>query len=148
MTFYFPDVNVWLALSVSGHAHHADAVGWLDRSADDAQLIFSRFTQMGLLRLLSNPSVMGDGTLTLGEAWAVYDRWLQDPRVEFYPEPRNAEAGFRRATEPFAGKAAAKWVGDCWLLAYAVAAQTRLVTFDRALRDFAREQGARAVVPD
>jgi predicted nucleic acid-binding protein len=54
---------------------------------------------------------------------------------------------FRRATEPFAGKAAAKWVGDCWLLAYAEATQARLVTFDQALCEFARKQGNRAVVP-
>jgi predicted nucleic acid-binding protein len=114
---------------------------------DDSVLIFSRFTQLGLLRLLTNSSVMGDKTLTLGEAWAVYDGWLKDPRVEFYPEPRNVDAVFRRATEPFAGKAAAKWVGDCWLLAYAEATQARLVTFDQALCEFARKQGNRAVVP-
>lgn len=78
---------------------------------------------------------------------AVYDGWLQDPRVEYYPEPRNVDAGFRRATQPFAGKAAAKWVGDCWLLACAEAAQARLVTFDQGLCEFARKQGNRAVVP-
>jgi hypothetical protein len=83
---------------------------------DDARLIFSRFTQLGLIRLLTNNAVMGDKTLTLGEAWTVYDRWLQDPRVEFYPEPRNMDAGFRLATEPFAARTASKWVGDCWHL--------------------------------
>lgn len=147
MTLFFLDVNVWLALSVSGHSHNGDALNWLDRLPDDSTLIFSRFTQLGLLRLLTNTAVMGDETLTLGEAWAVYDRWLQDPRVEFYPEPRHVDAGFRRATEPFADKAAAKWVGDCWLLAYAEAAQARLVTFDQALCEFALKQGRRAVVP-
>jgi len=147
MTLFFPDINVWLALSDGGHPHNANAKGWLDRCPDDSQLIFSRFTQMGLLRLLCNPSAMGDRTLTLGESWAVYDHWLQDPRVEFYPEPKNAGAGFRRATEPFAGQAAAKWVGDCWLLAYAEAAHARLVTFDRGLCEFAAKQGCRAVVP-
>jgi predicted nucleic acid-binding protein len=90
---------------------------------------------------------MGDETVTLRKAWAVYDRWLQDPRVEFYPEPRNVDTTFRRATEPFAAKAASKWVGDCWLLAYAEATQARLVTFDQALCGVARKQGNRAVVP-
>ena len=147
MTSYFLAVNVWLALSDGGHPHNSNARSWLIGCPDDSVLIFSRFTQLGLLRLLTNSSVMGDKTLTLGEAWAVYDGWLKDPRVEFYPEPRNVDAVFRRATEPFAGKAAAKWVGDCWLLAYAEATQARLVTFDQALCEFARKQGNRAVVP-
>jgi uncharacterized protein len=147
MTLFFLDVNVWLGVSVSGHRHHDVASAWLGRLPDDSTLIFSRFTQLGLLRLLTNTAVMGEETLTLRRAWAVYDRWLQDPRVEFYPEPRNLDAAFRRATEPFAGKTASKWVGDCWLLAYAEAVQARLVTFDQALCDVARKQGNRAVIP-
>ena len=129
------------------HAHNAAAIQWAKQLPDDATLIFSRYTQLGLLRLLTNTAVMGDAVLTLGEAWAIYDRWLQDPRVEFYPEPRNVDAKFRDATEPFAAKASTKWVGDCWLLAYADAAQARLVTFDQALQNFALKQGHRAVIP-
>ena len=147
MTLFFPDLNVWLALSDDGHPHNAVAWEWLNGLAHDSTLIFSRYTQIGLLRLLTNTAVMGNKTLILREAWAVYDGWLQDPRVEFYPEPRNVEAGFGQTTEPFASKPASKWVGDCWLLAYAEAAEARLVTFDQALRDFARQQGCRAVVP-
>jgi toxin-antitoxin system PIN domain toxin len=147
MTLFFLDVNVWLALSDGGHAHHPVVSAWMDRLPDDITLIFCRYTQLGLLRLLTNNAVMGDKTLTLGEAWAVYDRWLQDPRVEFYLEPRNVDAAFRKATEPFAGKALSRWVGDCWLLAYAEAVQARLVTFDQALFDIARKQGNRAVIP-
>jgi len=140
-------VNAWITLSVSGHPHHAVAWTWLDRLPDDSTLIFSRYAQLGLLRLLTNNAVMGENALTLGEAWAVYDRWLQDPRVEFYPEPRNVDAAFRRATAPFVGQIASKWIGDCWLLAYAEATQARLVTFDQALFEFARKQGNRAVIP-
>jgi len=147
MTLFFLDLNVWLALSDDGHPHNAVAWAWLEGLPDDSALIFSRYTQIGLLRLLTNSAVMSGRTLTLREAWAVYDRWLQDPRVDFHPEPRNVDDGFRRATKPFAGKPAAKWVGDCWLLAYAEAARARLVTFDQALRDFALKQGNRAVVP-
>jgi toxin-antitoxin system PIN domain toxin len=147
MTLFFLDVNVWLALSDGGHAHHAVAGAWMDRLPDDVTLVFCRYTQLGLFRLLTNSVVMGEKSLTLGEAWAVYDGWLKDPRVEFYPEPRNVDATFRTATQPFAGKAASKWVGDCWLLAYAEATHARLVTFDQALCELARKQGNRAVVP-
>jgi predicted nucleic acid-binding protein len=115
MTLFFLDVNVWIALSVSGHRHNEDTLNWLEQLADDATLIFSRFTQLGLLRLLTNNAVMSDEVLTLRRAWAVYDRWHQDPRVEFYPEPRNAGSMFRNVTEPFSAKAATKWVGDATL---------------------------------
>jgi len=147
MTLLFFDLNVWLALSDITHAHHATAWAWLNRQPDDTRLILSRYTQLGLLRLLTNTNVMGEATLTMRQAWTVYDRWLGDPRVEFYPESRNLEAEFRKATQPFAAQQASKWVGDCWLLAFAQAAQAQLVTFDRALHDFARKQGHTAVRP-
>jgi uncharacterized protein len=147
MTLLFIDLNVWLALSDVGNSHHATAWAWLNRLPDDARLILCRYTQLGLLRLLTNTTVMGGATLTLRQAWAVYDRWLEDPRVEFYPEPRNLEAEFRRATQPFAAKHASKWVGDCWLLAFAQGAKAQLVTFDRALHAFAHKQGNSPILP-
>ena len=57
------------------------------------------------------------------------------------------EAAFRRVTEPFADLPASKWVGDCWLLAFAQATHSRLVTFDQALYDFAHKQGHNAIRP-
>jgi predicted nucleic acid-binding protein len=59
MTSFFPDLNVWLALSVSGHSHSRRAWQWLDGLTDEVTLLFSRYTQIGLLRLLTNASVMG-----------------------------------------------------------------------------------------
>jgi len=147
MISFFPDLNVWLALSVASHSHRTDAWSWLNLVPHEARLIFSRYTHIGLLRLLTNRSVMGEQTLTLRKAWGVYDRWLSDPRVDFYPEPRDLDAGFREATAPFAGKAASKWIGDCYLLAYAKHSHAALVTFDQALYQLAGEQGAAAVIP-
>jgi toxin-antitoxin system PIN domain toxin len=147
MTSFFPDLNVWLALSVGGHRHSAEAWNWLNLLPREARLIFSRYTHVGLLRLLTNQSAMGEQTLTLRKAWGVYDRWLSDPRVEFYPEPRGLDTGFREATAPFAGKASSKRVGGCYLLAYARQSHATLVTFDKALFDLARKQGCSAVIP-
>jgi toxin-antitoxin system PIN domain toxin len=147
MTSFFPDLNVWLALSVNGHSHTTDAWEWLDSLPPDVELIFSRFTQIGLLRLLTNTAVMGDQTLTLRKAWAVYDGWISDPRVEFYPEPRNMDAAFRSATDPFASRHASKAVGDCWVLAYSREVRAALVTFDRALHEFARKHDCAAIIP-
>jgi toxin-antitoxin system PIN domain toxin len=147
MISFFPDLNVWIALSVAGHSHNNEAWNWLRLLPKEMRLIFSRYTQVGLLRLLTNESAMGEQTLTLKKAWAVYERWLGDPRVAFYPEPRGLDAAFRDATAPFAAKRASKWVGDCYLLAYSKESDTTLVTFDRALLEAARKHGYAAIMP-
>lgn len=147
MTLYFPDVNVWLALTDVAHRHRREAWDWHGALATDSRMAFSRFTQLGLLRLLTTNAAMGGETLNLGEAWEVYDRWLADPRVEFYPEPRSVDTAFRKATESFAKQAAPKAVGDCWLLAVAKELNATLVSFDRALIDLAKRQGLPAVIP-
>lgn len=147
MNLFFPDLNIWLALSVPDHIHRRDAWNWLNSVPHDHTIAFARYTHIGLLRLLTNPSVMGENTLTLNQAWAVYDQWLEDPRVEFYPEPRDIDAGLRDSTVPFGDRPASKWVGDCYLLAYAKKSDAVLVTFDRALFDLALKQHCSAVRP-
>jgi uncharacterized protein len=147
MTLFFPDLNVWLALSVAGHAHRPIAWNWLAHFTANDKLVFSRYTQLGLLRLLTNPVVMGDQILNLREAWLVYDSWLEDPRVEFCPEPRGVDSTFRRMTRPLASLPASNSIGDCWLLAFAADIQSTLVTFDKALFGLARKQGFAAVIP-
>lgn len=147
MSLFFPDLNVWLALSVAAHTHSGEAWNWLRSLPQDAKLILSRYTQIGMLRLLTNQSVMGEQTLTLKQAWQVYQRWLEDSRIEFYPEPRGLDAAFQRVTAPFGGEKASKWVGDCFLLAYAEECRAKLVTFDKALVAFARKHRYDAFSP-
>jgi toxin-antitoxin system PIN domain toxin len=147
MTLYFPDLNVWLALSVEQHTHHFEAWKWMSALPAEATVAFSRYTQIGFLRLLTNQSAMSSQVLTLSQAWDVYDRWLNDPIVEFFPEPRGVDAAFRQITAPLAAETASKAVGDCWLLAHASEIGAALVTFDRALYAFARKHGHAALIP-
>ena len=147
MTLFSLDVNVWLALSVEGHEHNLVAWKWMRNLPFGAQFIFCRYTQVGLLRLLTNSTIMGNRVLTLGQAWSVYDAWLGDPFVTFYPEPHVIDGEFRVVTQPFSSQHASKWVGDCWLVAFAQATQSNLVTFDKALHNFARKHGHAAVLP-
>jgi toxin-antitoxin system PIN domain toxin len=147
MTSFFPDLNVWVALSVAGHAHTVDAWKWVNALRSDARLLFCRYTQIGLLRLLSNSSVMGSRVLSLEESWEVYQQWLADPRVVYFPEPRTLDVAFRDATMHFASQPASKWVGDCYLLAYAAEVDATLVTFDKQLVQFARKHRYPAVSP-
>jgi len=98
-----------------------------------ARLFFSRLTQLGLLRLLSAAAVMGpDQAKSQGEAWKTYDQWLQDERIEFLEESGALEAQFRALTR--SPHASPKDWADSYLLAFASAADLRLVTFDKALR--------------
>jgi uncharacterized protein len=147
MSSFFPDVNVWIALSVTGHVHGPQAWTWLTGLREGDALLFCRYTQLGLLRLLTNNAVMGDYTHTIESAWAVYDRWLADRRVQFHPEPRVLDSAFRHATAPFDSQRASHWIGDCYLLAFAHEAGATLVTFDQALLTAARHQHHRAILP-
>jgi toxin-antitoxin system PIN domain toxin len=147
MISFFPDLNVWLALSDTGHIHTADAWDWLNHLPENAMLLFSRYTQVGLLRLLTNIAVMREYTLTVENAWRTYDHWLNDPRVQFHPEPRHMDIAFRQTMAPFASQPASKWIGDCYLLAFAKESGATLVTFDRALLGLARKQDCAAIIP-
>ena len=147
MISFFPDLNVWLALSDAAHRHNAEAWRWHGMLPADARLVFCRYTQIGLLRLLTNSSVMAGQTLTLQKAWDVYERWRADPRIELYPEPHGMDQAFRHATGPFLSRPASKWVGDCYLLAYAKQLAATLVTFDGELLSLARKQGHPAIAP-
>jgi uncharacterized protein len=89
----FPDLNVWIALSSTRHAHHVKAVEWL-QTLDDVRLIFCRYTQLGFLRLLTTEAVMGEDTLSQSEAWDEYDLWLNTGFVEFAGEPFEIEETF------------------------------------------------------
>jgi toxin-antitoxin system PIN domain toxin len=147
MISFFPDVNVWMALSVIGHSHSSVAWHWFDQVPADATLIFNRYTQIGLLRLLTNQAAMGEQTLTVRDAWEVYERWIEDPRVQFHSEPRNLDAAFRQATAPFRNQRASKWIGDCYLLAFSKESDATLATFDKALLGLARTKDYAAIVP-
>lgn len=128
----FPDINVWVALTYEGHAHHTIAVDWFSTVDEGASLIFCRFTQLGLLRLLTAGAVMGDEVMSQPEAWTAYDRWQQDERVDFMDEPPGLEQRFRTLTR-LRHPATKDWA-DSYLAAFAATGQLTLVTFDRALR--------------
>ena len=147
MSSYFPDLNVWLSLSDPSHIHSVRAWTWLNEIPRTSRLIFSRYTEIGLLRLLTTPAVMGEQVFTIEKAWRVYDRLLDDPRIELHPEPRGLDAAFRKATNPLAAMAASKSIGDCYLLAHAVQSQATLVTFDKGLHALAQKQGHLSLIP-
>jgi hypothetical protein len=139
------DINVWLALSWGSHPHSASAWEWF-RSLTDDEVLFCRLTQLGLLRLLNTDSVMGADCLTVKQAWAIYDRWMRDPKVEYRHEPAEVERLFRNASDRFAHTSAPRALGDCYLLGMSRATSATLVTFDAALARLAAKFRHQAIL--
>jgi uncharacterized protein len=131
-SFYFPDINVWIALTWDGHVHHRRAAAWFTEIDNDGRLFFCRFTQLGLLRLLTSEAVMGPDVMTQRGAWLAYDRFIEDERIGFLDEPVDLEGRFRSMTR-LRHPAPKDWA-DSYLAAFAAASDLTLVTFDVALR--------------
>lgn len=126
-----PDLNVWLALAVAEHPHHAAAANYW-REAAARKVWFCRVTMLGLVRLLAQPRLMGKAVMTLRQAFETYGRFAALPEVGLQPEPAECEATLRRLLR--ADTPARLWT-DTYLAAFAASGGLRLVTFDR---DFAR----------
>ena len=127
----FLDVNVWLALSWSRHSHAERARAWFDTCEDD-QFLFCRFTQLALLRLLTNKSVMGSDVKSASGAWQIYDEWLADDRVAFVPEPGGLDPRLRTLSR--SRFATPQLWADAYLAAFSASAGLTLISFDKAFR--------------
>ncbi|MGA2217503.1 MAG: TA system VapC family ribonuclease toxin [Terracidiphilus sp.] len=127
----FPDLNVWLALTSPDHEHFPSAWNWYMTLPEEANLIFCRFTQLGLPRLLTTKAAMGMGTLTQAQAWQAYDRWLESGGAKLADEATDLEIKFRSQTNT--AQASPKAWADAYLTAFAETANLTLVTFDRAM---------------
>lgn len=132
-----PDVNVWLALTLSGHSHHKVASDWLDARQSPASIVFCRATQQGLLRLLTTAEVMkgyGIPPCSNREAWSVIDQFMEDERITFSVEP----AGVEEIWKKFAIRDAHSpklWM-DAWLAAHSLRGGFQMVTTDKAFSQF------------
>jgi hypothetical protein len=125
------DVGVWLAAIWGRHAHHHVARQWFDEQSDD--LILCRVTQMSLLRLISNPAIMGQDVVTRSQAWRIIDQLWADDRVLWAGEPDHLEAVFR-AISAQDDSSHKLWTDD-YLAAFAQASGASLATLDTKLKD-------------
>ncbi len=132
------DSNVWLALALSRHAHHAVARKWLECGEDPASIVFCRATQQTLLRLLTNAAVLspyGNPPLSNRQAWVVYEAFLTDDRIAFRAdEPAGLAAQWKRYA--LRDTASPKLWMDAYLAAFALAGGYRMVTTDAAFKQF------------
>ena len=156
MTTHLCDVNVWLALTVRSHVHHASCRHWLDSVDEPATVMFCRSTQQSYLRLLTTPAVLaayGLEPLTNAAAWTAYEALIEDDRIVLQ---REEPEGLDRLWRQFTARQSASpklWM-DAYLAAFARAEGFRLVTLDAAFRQFngldvvvLEPEGRRALIP-
>jgi uncharacterized protein len=123
------DIGVWLAAVWGRHVHYPVASVWVNGQADD--LVFCRVTQMGLLRLVSNPAIMGGDAVDRSQAWRLFDQLWSDERVLWAEEPDGLDAVWR-AISARDDKSHKLWTDD-YLAAFAQASDLTLATLDRKL---------------
>jgi hypothetical protein len=127
------DVNCLLSICYDRHVHHPQALAWLEQQ-DALSVGICRNTQLGLLRLLTNASVMIGDVCNLKQSWKVYDTLMSDERLVFFVEPIDLEQHFRRYTA--SGRVSPKLWQDAYLAAFARATKLHLVTFDGGFQQF------------
>ena len=130
-----PDLNVWLALVWPEHSHHQHAAHYWEVQASD-QVLFSTVTALGLVRLVSQPKLMGPAVRNAAEASALLDALCQQPGVKLAEPEHDGWEVFHQLLRD--GKVPARLSTDAHLAALAIANGWRLVSFDR---DFERIAG-------
>ncbi|MDR3690337.1 MAG: PIN domain-containing protein [Fimbriimonas sp.] len=126
------DTNIWLALALSGHEHHARVSEWI-RQLSSEPIAFCRMTQVSTLRLLTTRAVFtpfGIPPLSNGQAWEIYRRFRADSRVVFVLEPPELDDRWRELSDgPLSSPK--QWM-DAYLAAFAIAGGHQLVSTDSA----------------
>lgn len=147
-TMKLPDTNIWLALSLSKHSHHAAASMWLEEQNEPDSILFCRSTQQSYLRLLTTTGMMsayGLAPLSNRDAWAHFESFIADERIVFQAESPGLSAVWkklaaRRSSSP------KLWM-DAYLAAFAISTGAQLVTTDKAFSQFP-DLDVKVILPD
>ena len=132
MNRQLPDVNVLLALLWPGHEGNAAAHSWFAKSGQQAWAT-NPLTQLGLLRLLTNPAVT-QGSVSAATALEVLSEATSHAGHEFWPLNREAPAGLKPVAARIQGHR--QWT-DALLLCHARERHGVLVTFDSGVKELA-----------
>jgi toxin-antitoxin system PIN domain toxin len=142
MSRYLLDVNVLLALARPGHEAYAVAHAWLEKSRRQGWAT-NPLTELGVLRLLTNPSVTR-GVVSAATALAVVAAFTRTEGHEFWPLDREIAPCLKPISSKLRGHR--QWT-DAMLLWHAKERGGVLVTFDSGLKELAgRESAAHVLV--
>ena len=126
------DLNIFVALAWPAHEHHASARNWF-LSRGRSKWATCPITQLGFVRLLSNPAFSPD-SLTAGEALELLAKNVSRPAHEFWPDALPVPRALKPLMRDGFGY---RQITDAYLLSLAVSHNARLATFDRGLTEFA-----------
>lgn len=132
---WFPDVNVWLALSLPGHAYHRVVDEWF--LSNDQPVYLCRATEQGFLRLLTTAAVLAPydmAALSNRKALQHVEAFLAMDRVLLAEEPGTIRSEWPRLADT--NTASPKLWMDAYLAAFALTGGFRLVTTDRGFKQF------------
>lgn len=132
------DVNLWLALVLEGHSQHQVARQWYRNSVlERGDLVFCRQTELGVLRLLTQPKVMaacGQSAFANDSAIQFIASVQSDAAVGFVAEAPATRA--RWLTLARTGQSAPNVWMDAYLAAMALTLEIELVTFDQGFAQY------------
>lgn len=135
------DTNVWLALVLTEHPGHQVAQDWFKRLKQEPKsLLFCRFTEQSVLRLLTSEKVLRNLNLeafTNDEAVETLIGMQRNPTVGTETEaPSTKKLWLKLAARPSASPQL--WI-DAYLAAFAISGHHQMVTFDKGFRQFNAE---------
>ena len=133
------DINVLLALTWPNHQHHGAAHDWFRSEARHGWATCG-FTQIGFIRLSSNPSYT-PAAVPPPEAAGLLQRLIAHKHHQFWPSPPAANPAF------FAKALGHQQVNDAYLVAIARAQKGRVVTLDTRLPVHAGNDDTVLVIP-
>lgn len=142
MSRHLLDVNVFFALLWSGHENHGAMHTWFAKRGRRAWAT-SPLTQLGVLRLLTNPAVT-HGTVSAARALAVVAEAVKHEGHEFWPIDQGMAGGLQTIAGRLQGYQ--QWT-DAALLRQAMDRDGVLVTYDSGVKELAgRELAARVLL--
>jgi len=131
---FIADANVLLPLLLTNHPHRRVALGWWE-GCRDGEVGFCLPVRMAVLRLLSNPRVMGSSVQRPEAAWAAVEALAAEPRMVAVHEVPPAHPAHWRGNVAGREPTPDLWT-DAWVAGLAQASACEMVTFDRGFRSF------------
>ena len=128
------DVNVLFALIYGRHEHSLAAVQWLEGQTEEEAILVCRTTEMGALRLLTTPVVMGPDLLNPRQALDGLKQLMQDSRFTFGEESELLSHHWERIIQELSPKSRIET--DTYLAAFTFSHGGEIVTFDRGFERF------------
>ncbi len=131
----FVDVNVLVALFHERHQFSERAIDWLNTQDAHASIAICRVVQLGVLRILTRPSIMKQDVLSAKTFWRGWDKLMVDDRFALVDEPPSLSQTWRALSTSFPKGQCAET--DVYLAAFAIARGDTLISFDAGFKKFA-----------